>query len=133
MPNKDAVRPYVTDVPCTQPLGPRSSAIELVEKTDAQLDARAQALATKIVITEPPGLEISPARVAQYHADLLAEHGEKARPFVSSLQSERALPVDLGFPAAPTVAPTVLDSPTESWTTTLDASGNEAEDLFSMD
>ena len=101
-----------------------------------QVPQAAQALATSStagssqdhLVAYPPGLETK-----QYHADLLAEHGEAARPFVSSLQSERALPVDLGFTAAPTVAPTVLDSPTESWTTTLDASGNEAEDLFSMD
>jgi hypothetical protein len=101
-----------------------------------QVPQAAQALATSStagssqdhLVAYPPGLETK-----QYHADLLAEHGEAARPFVSSLQSERALLVDLGFPAAPTVAPTVLDSPTESWTTTLDADGNEAEDLFSLD
>ena len=85
-------------------------------------------------------------------ADLLAEHGEAAchgyllaSDFLDlCTQSESA--VDYAdeemfdadgnralFGAGRPVAPTVLDSPTESWTTTLDASGNEADDLFSMD
>ena len=108
-------RPCVIDVPCAQALAPRPFVIKLVEVPEAELAARAQALATSSMTNypglpaEPPGLEISAIRLAQHRADLLAEHGEAARPFVSSLQSERALLVDLGFPAAPTVAPTVLD------------------------
>jgi hypothetical protein len=131
-------RPCVIDVPCAQALAPSRFVIELVDVPEAELVEVPEAELVELtnypgLPAEPPGLEISAIRLAQHRADLLAEHGEAARPFVSSLQSERALLVDLGFTAAPTVAPTVLDSPTESWTTTLDASGNEAEDLFSMD
>jgi hypothetical protein len=90
----------------------------------------AQALATSSMTGSSEDLQVRPN---QYEDWLQAEHGEAARPFISTLQSERALLVDLGFPAAPIVAPTVLDSPTESWTTTLDASGNEERNLDSLD
>ena len=144
-------RPCVSDVPCAQAPAPSRFVITLVDVPEAELVEVPEAELVEVpeavfvpltnhpgLHAVPPGLEIH-LRLEVPEAELVEVpetnhpglHAET--PGLECTQSESALPVDLGFTAAPTVAPTVLDSPTESWTTTLDASGNEADDLFSMD